>query len=559
MSHRTITSFASAAAAVALIVACGSTKRDGFTDPEHSVNGTFDDGGTFEAGDAGMGHAPVRDPETCEEAQAFKTYVGCDYWPTVTANLVQDVFDFAVAVANVGKVDALVTVTGPNGVNKQVAVAPGSLNKIFLPWVPALKGGALIPISASVLAKGGAYHLVSDHPVVVYQFNPLEFRATGGEPNKDWSKCQKLDFTAPDCYSYSNDASLLLPSTAMTGNYRIMGSYGFSRHDSPEGSGMPDPSLPLKPGGPPFFTVTGTQGGTHVTVKLGAKGPVVAGGGIPAAAAGGTVSFTLDAGDVAEVVSNSGRDFDFSGSLLTADKPVQVITGVPCIDFPLDVIACDHVEETVFPAETLGKHYVVTTPTGPHANKVGHVVRFYGNVDGTSLTYKPSAPSGCPSSLNAGEVVECGEVGADFEVTGSSELGVGMFLIGASKADPASGARSSSQGDPSQSFAVTVEQYRKHYVFLAPTDYKTSYVDVIAEAGTKLTLDGKDVSSNVQPVSGTSWFVGRIVLDPGNRDGVHELTTDKPVGIQIIGYGDYTTYMYPGGLNLGQIAPIPPH
>ena len=548
--------------AIGLAVACGSsTSRNGFDDPAQSVSGTFDDSGSFEAGDAGMGHAPIADPTTCEEAQQAKTYVGCDYWPTVTGNLVSDVFDFAVAVANVGSDDAHVQVTGPNGVSKSVAVAPGSLNKIILPWVAELKGPNLIPMGASVLSKGGAYHLVSDRPVVVYQFSPLEFRATGGDPGKDWTKCVKLDFTAPECYSYSNDASLLLPSTAMTGSYRLMGSYGMSRHPLIDGTSDFDKSKPPQPGGPPYFVVTGTVDGTTVSVKLGAKGMVVAGGAISATPAGGTLTFALNAGDVAEVVGGSGRDYDFSGSLLSADKPVQVITGVPCIDFPLDVVACDHVEETVFPAQTLGRHYVVTTPTGPKQNKVGHVVRVYGNVDGTKLTYKPAAPSGCPSSINAGDVVDCGdEVHDDFEVTGDHEFGVGMFMIGASEADPAGGGvgKAGSQGDPSQTFAVAAEQYRLKYVFLAPTDYKTSYVDVIAPAGTKLDLDGTTVSMKLTPIAGTDWFVGRLLLD-ASKDGVHTLVADRAIGIQVIGYGDYTTYMYPGGLNLGQIAPVPPH
>ena len=30
------------------------------------------------------------------------------------------------------------------------------------------------------------------------------------------------------------------------------------------------------------------------------------------------------------------------------------------------------------------------------------------------------------------------------------------------------------------------------------------------------------------------------------------------VGIQVMGYGEYTSYQYPGGLNLAQIAPPPP-
>ncbi|MBS2019393.1 MAG: IgGFc-binding protein [Deltaproteobacteria bacterium] len=542
-----------ASVALGIIVACGSDKRDGF-DTDTSGNGAFDEAGALGEGGAEGGQRPVRDPATCAEAESSKTYVGCDYWPTVTANLVQDAFDFAVAVANVSESPANIKVTGPNGVNQTLTVKPGSLGKVFLPWVPELKGNTLTGITASVIAKKSAYHLVSDVPVVVYQFNPLEFRAVGGPPGKDWSKCQKLSLTAPDCYSYSNDASLLLPSTAMTGSYRIMGSYGFSRHPYDE-NGVMNKSGPPQPGASPYFVVTATTDGTTVKVALGPKGKVVAGGGINAAPPGGLLTFTLDAGDVAEVVSGMGRDFDFSGSLLSADKPVQVITGVPCIDFPLDITACDHVEETVFPAQTLGKHYVVATPTGPKENKVGHVVRFFGNVDGTVLKYLPSQPSGCPSSLNAAEVVEC-ETTADFEVTANHELGVATFMLGAEMVDPDK-SQQQPQGDPSQSFAVAVEQYRLKYIFLAPTDYKTSYVDVIAPPGTNLDLDGTDVSPKLSPIAGTGYVLGRLRLSNAG-DGVHKITASKPVGIQVMGYGDNTTYMYPGGLNLGEIAAIPP-
>lgn len=541
---------------IAIMVACGSSSpRDTFAE------------GSQDAGETSFGEAGIEgdgsvvkseaDPKTCEEAREAKTYVGCDYWPTVTGNLVAEVFDFAVAVANVGTEDANITVTGPNGVQKDAVVAAGSLEKIYLPWVNSLKGNAKTGLTASVIAKGGAYHLVSDRPVVVYQFNPLEFEATGGEPGKDWSECIPSLF-ADACYSYSNDASLLLPSTAMTGNYRIMGSQGFSRHMDPD-TGEVNPAYPLQDLGPTYFVVTATQDNTTVTVKLSPSGPAVAGGSIKATPAGGTLTFVLDAGDVAEVASQSGNKYDFSGSLLTADKPVQVITGVSCMDEPLDTQACDHVEETVFPAETLGKHYVVPRPTGPAKNDVGHVVRFYGNADGTSLTYTPSKPAGCPDSLSAGELVECGVVNVDFEVEGSNEFGIGIFQLGGEKADPDFDPTglAQPQGDPSQSFAVTVEQYRKRYVFLAPADYKTNYVDVVAPEGTELTLDGDNVSNALEPIKGTSWYLGRVDLSSSGKDGVHVLEADNPIGIQVIGYGDNTSYQYPGGLNLGTIAAPP--
>src|SRR5207237_206536 len=83
----------------------------------------------------------------------------------------------------------------------------------------------------------------------------------------------------------------------------------------------------------------------------------------------------------------------------------------------------DHVEETVMPAETLGKHYFVPVPTGPHQTTYGHVVRIYGNIDGTQLTY-PSGirPASAPSTINAGQVVDLGIVSQSFEVQGAHVL-----------------------------------------------------------------------------------------------------------------------------------------
>lgn len=286
-----------------------------------------------------------------------------------------------------------------------------------------------------------------------------------------------------------------------------------------------------------------------VDVKLGPKGQVIAGGGVSAVAGGGTLTLMMNAGDVAEVVGGVGQDYDFSGSLLTSDKPVQVITGVPCIDFPLDTQACDHVEETVLPVEMLGAHYVVMRPTGPKENLVGQIVHLVGNTDGTTLTYKPSAPPGCPSALAAGEVVDCGEVTAAFEVIANHPFGISLFLLGGEKSDPNFNPASlmQPQGDPSQSLAIPVERHRKRVTFFAPSDYKTAFADVIAETGTTVTLDGADVSSKLVAITGTTYFEARLKLD-SQGDGAHALVATKPIGVQVIGYGDNTSYMYPAGL-----------
>ncbi len=56
-------------------------------------------------------------------------------------------------------------------------------------------------------------------------------------------------------------------------------------------------------------------------------------------------------------------------------------------------------------------------------------------------------------------------------------------------------------------------------------------------------------------LGGSNMGVARVKLA---ATGSHSLTSSKPVGIQVYGYGSYTSYQYPGGLNLRSIAPPPP-
>jgi hypothetical protein len=545
-----------------LVGACsgGSHSSAGFASTTGSDSGTPDATmavPTWDADSLGDGTSPdapyLGEPQTCAEAAATNSYIGCDYWPTPVANSVWSIFDFAVVVANTLSTPATVTVTGPNATHQTATVPPKQLAKIYLPWVPALKGpdsdtcGRIQPFNATVMQTLGAYHLVSSTPVTVYQFNALEYKGVGGPAGKDWSTCPgdqycEEVFGPMGCFSYTNDASLLLPTSAMTGNYRVTGEHGMTPNlGSVTISG--------------YFAVTATENNTQVTVTVSQTGQIMAGGGIAAVPAGGTVTFSLNAGDVAELVGGDTDTSDLSGSLVQATHRVQVIAGVPCTENPAGVQACDHLESSVLPAETLGKDYVVTVPTSPGNTLVGHVVRIYGNVDGTTLTYSPSMPTGCPAQINAGEVGDCGQVTEDFEVKGNNAFAVSSFMLGAQLADPMA-MQQLSEGDPSMSPMVAVEQFRATYVFLAPDDYEESYLNIVTPTGTSLLLDGAAITQAPTPVSG-SFDVIRVPLKSGSQNGTHSLTASQPVGIQVIGYGQYTSYQYPGGLDLAHIAPPP--
>jgi hypothetical protein len=289
----------------------------------------------------------------------------------------------------------------------------------------------------------------------------------------------------------------------------------------------------------------------------------------------------MNAGDVAQLLGDNQDMSDLTGSVIQADKPVQLITALPCLNVPDGAPACDHTEESNLPAETLGTDYIVAQPPAPSGSPIGHLVRIVGNVDGTNLTYLPSAPPGCPTTINAGEVVDCGTplgnactppgsqtpnapcgggniVQTDFEVKAQDaqhSFAITTFTQGATLVDPTT-PQPDQQGDPDQSMAVALAHFRTQYVFLAPADYKTSYATIIVPTGTSVSIDGAKVTDTPAPISGSGFGVLRVKLGTG-QNGAHVLVASNPVGLEVTGYGAYTSYTYPGGLDLKYIAPPP--
>ncbi|MDF3071274.1 MAG: hypothetical protein K0R38_6875 [Polyangiaceae bacterium] len=525
-------------------------------------------------------------PETCEQAAKDQTYVGCDFWPTITANPVWQEFLPAVVVANGTATAATVTITGPSGFNKSVTIAPDGLETVMLDWVMALKGPEFSlsntsggRLNASARVDEGAYHMVSSVPVTAWQFNPLKYKLGAGE-------CARIPGASQGCRSATNDASLLLPSTAMTESYRV---FGYSSKNEGTDWGT-------VPGG---VTITATKDGTQVEVQLGPKcgvelfpttdlGTCVAAGpsgsGIDAKLPGESYLFGMNAGDVVSLVGAWAKDpqtrnADLSGTVVVAnaEHPVQVISFNAISQLPdVSVANADHMEETVLPGEALGKKYIVVPPATPNGDSVGHVVRIYGNVDGTKLTYPDGKPTpDAPDALNAGDVVQIPAMptgqpapqcvttadhcmlNKPFVVEADQPFAVASFMVGGVLQMPGTDAMTS-MGDPGVSMMVTPEQFRKEYTFLAPIDYEKNFADVILPNGATVTLDGTAVTAAAMPIGNSGWSRLRLTLD-GATGGVHKLKTDAEAGValQVMGFGFATSYYYPGGLNLKRISKPP--
>ena len=342
-----------------------------------------------------------------------------------------------------------------------------------------------------------------------YQYNPLQYTAAGQ-------------------FSYTNDASLLMPRNTWGQEVRVVGWNHFS--SAPNWSA--------------FYAVTAAEDGTQVQLAPSATGQWVRPG--AGVLANGTGNITLNSSDVlivftANATQGGASSSDPSGTLVTADKPVQVIGGHICIYIPESVGYCDHMEESIPPVEVVGRDYFVTVPLiNAPAQTKARMVRIVATEPNTELSYDPAVP-GAPAMLaNAGDVATINATSLDFRITSPQKILVSEYMQG----QDAGGAK----GDPAMTLAVPLEQYRLQYLVHAPTNYTDSFANIVAPTGESVTVDGVPVAQWTAIGNG-EYSVARVVLSNAG-DGNHVINGSAAFGIQVYGYGQFTSYWYPGGQDL---------
>lgn len=488
--------------------------------------------------------------DLCARAAEERSYTGCEYWPVVTRNGQLSVeHSFAVAVANPQLVPAVVVIDRGGVEVARATIPPGALELIRLPWVEELRG----PAAGSVVVEQGAYHLASDVPVVVTQWNPLEFRIPrdcADEPPE--SRNDGL------CYSFTNDASLLLPVHVLTGNYLVVSRPSFF-------IGAPGQPYNVSPG---FVSIVGAGEG-EVEVEVEASARILGTGGERFApmAPGERQSITLGRGEVLQLVSDGaetcpgveraetsprvdfrycdpGDDYDLTGTIIRADGPVAVVSGHDCAFVPFDRWACDHLEEQLFPVESLGRSALVA-PTRS-LRREPTLLRIVSAENGNFIRFTPEILEG--RTLNQGEHLEVTLRGG-VRVEGNGPFIAATFLVGQDYNGFGS-AGSQGVGDPAMALAIPDAQYRSSYTFLSPSTFTQSWVDVIAPTGARVVLDRTFVTG-WQEIEGTGWSHTSVRVEPG----VHRVDGDRPFGLQVYGFAAYTSYFVTGGLDLRTLAP----
>jgi hypothetical protein len=233
----------------------------------------------------------------CREDMLSTSNVGCEFWAVDLDNEAYDsefgvgdndaaAQQFAIAIANVndwpinvevykniaqvGEPVDEVLVTPDNGLPMPVTVPPNDLVQIDLPQreVDGCMGqnGTYEKYSGSgTFVSPHGYRIVTDGPVVAYQFNPI-------------------------IQQFSNDASILIPKQSLGFNYYVMGwpTANPCGIDMFEQESIPDHTS---------VTIVGTMENTQVTVYL--NHAVMASGGdsgieIPETAAGEELTFSVN-------------------------------------------------------------------------------------------------------------------------------------------------------------------------------------------------------------------------------------------------------------------------
>jgi hypothetical protein len=491
----------------------------------------------------------------CDAAAASKTSAGCDYYAHVPAG--QALYGcYVIYVANVWASPA--SVTGEAS-GKTFDLSPyaytlsGSGSSATL---KAIGAGATIPPGqvAAVLLKGcsgmsqlapgqmypgadsdpnasawtdevdgtnntaQALHVVTSVPVVLYDIFPF----LGGTAD-------------------STDAALLLPTSAWDMTYVASTPWPFGDNE-----------------GPPALSIIASADATDVVVTPAVD--IQSGTGVPAVPKGKATHFSLREGQVLKFEQQS----DLLGTVISANAPVGVWGEQNAIN--IDQYSADNAHEELPPVSALGSEYVYAR----YRNRLDGMdetppTRVVGAVDGTTLSWDPSPPSGAQTSVNKGQsfvvrssgpfVVKSQDPQHPFYV--STYMTGGQAFI--------SGDSMNWTGDPEFVSLVPPSQYVSDYLFLTDPSYpETNLVfirkkaddgafhDVVLDcAGTLGGWTAVDSADHYE-VTRRDLVRYEFTQQGGCDNGVHEAHSDGPFGLTVWGWGafqPYTTvsYAYPAG------------
>lgn len=445
-----------------------------------------------------------------------KDYLGCTFWAADLDNIGPDAsaaqFGITISNATLDSVEVEIA-RGDGTVVRELTIPTGALETVLLDRQDV----------DNTNLTYNTYRVTSGAPITVHQFNPL---SNGSE--------------------FSNDASLLLPSTSVGSEYIVVGW----------------PTITASADLRAYVAIIAPgEGTTRVTVT--SPVPTIAGGGVPALQANVPTELTLEQGQILSLMTNDLAATGLTGMEISSDKDVVVFSGHECANIPINNNFCDHLEQQLLPTDTWGTEFV-----GAKFNARGDepdVWRVVAAESGTTINTNPPIPGVNGLTLGRGEMREF-VTAEDFIVSATGPIQLAQFMVGSAYPGPDGGCDLSgfspvtfgcaiprtcpsgtAIGDPAFLINVPNEQFREDYLVLTPANYQQDFMTIVAPPGTVVELDGREVTAARERVG--AWEVMRITA----TDGVHRIVADDNIGLYAYGYDCDVSYAYPGGLNLDSL------
>lgn len=382
------------------------------------------------------------------------------------------------------------TVSVPGqGFNQPFTTSPGQITTVVVPQ------SAQMTSSDTIETKG--IHITAQNPVAVYGLNFVP---------------------------YATDGYLALPTNTLGTSY-VVGAYentaaGIYYADGTE------------------FGVTATQDNTTVTI-------------VPSSSANSRstgVPFTLqlNQGQTYQLRNSTdttlttnytnGNVVDFTGTLVTSDKPVAVFGGHDCTFIPANALYCNSLVEQI-PSTDLWGHNFVTMPLASEQN--GDLLRFIAQANSTHVQLNHQQVA----VLNKGQVYEQ-IVQGPAEISADNPILTVQYALSAT-------ASGNSNTDPTMIVVPPFEQFSGSYTINTPTSgwFPYTFVNVIAPTSAAqsggVVIDGTPIPASAFQVIGTSPFSGAQIP---TSIGAHTLTSGMPFGLWVYGFNETDAYGYTGGV-----------
>lgn len=385
---------------------------------------------------------------------------------------------------NVGLRDATVDVIGSQKETTRTLTIPAGEFSIQ----NFTKGGLVGTGTATTFAP--VYKVESTEDVLVYVFIPI-------------------------IESFSNEASLIFPVTALGTTYFVsshQGEYSFGS----------------------MFGVVAVDNNTKVEVfdNFGEQIDTV----------------TLEEGQVFQSVNEESL---MTGWQIVSDKPIAAFSGTDCTSVGSSPVACDMLYEMLMPVSDLASEYVACPTATRPLNCTGtecspDMFQVIATQDNTTVTFSPTFVRESVV-LDQGQSIEY-ESQVPHTVIADKPVSFNQLLVSGQAGTPQAGI-----GDPSLIVVTPPTEFSFLNAFIIPPDLAAvNFITVTFEKGSPPSIDGgfPDIDEFLCPadleagvIDGVSFCCATVSVDVG----AHSIESNWPFGLVVTGFSQGMSYGYTGG------------